>query len=483
MKYISTRGGVEPRSFSQVVMEGLAPGGGLFMPETIPAFSESDLERMKGMSYPELAFTIIKPFVDDIPEDDLEDLINKTYTEKAFGTSEITPLVDLGNKYPALLDLFEGPTEAFKDIALQFLGNLFEYILSNDYGYTHLNILGATSGDTGSAAIYGTRGKESIRIFIMKPRNTSIYQAGQMDTVLDENVFNMTMDGNFDTCQKIMKAVSSDEEFKSKYNLGAINSTNWARVMAQIVYYFAGSLRYQNNKRYDVGHKLVIAVPSGNYGDILAGDFAKQMGAPIDTLILATNENKVLADYFNRGIYKPWKKEQLIHTTSPSMEITLASNFERKVFWTTGCDGDRTKELMQMLDTKGYFSVQDFTEDERNYFVRDKIIAGTATVKNVSDVIQRIYQDTGVIIDPHTATGYHVAMMKEAHDCICLATASPVKFEEALSEIPGVKDKLPLQKRPEYQNMESKPKRVYELPEDVDAVRDFIVEHALMLHK
>ncbi|HNX27719.1 MAG TPA: threonine synthase, partial [Phycisphaerae bacterium] len=318
MKYISTRGGISPIEFQDAVMMGLADDGGLVIPESIPCVA-GRLAELARLSYPELAYEILHLFATDIPQKDLHDIVTRTYNPQAF-EGGVAPVVPVGDVF--IQELWHGPTLAFKDVALQLLGNLFEYVLAHRGG--RLNILGATSGDTGSAAIYGVRGKAGINIFIMHPAGrVSPIQERQMTSVLDGNVHNIAVDGSFDDCQNIMKTLSADLDFKRKYSLGAVNSVNWARVLAQVVYYFSGVFDVQRA----TGAKTVrIAVPTGNFGDVLAGWYAVKMGLPVSKLILATNENDILARFFNTGRYSIGK---VFQTLSPSMDIQVASNFER----------------------------------------------------------------------------------------------------------------------------------------------------------
>ncbi len=317
MKYISTRGKIEPVGFKDAVMMGLATDGGLLLPERIPFIEKSVIDSWKGLSYRDLAFEVISLFADDIPQDDLKKLVSRSYS--TFDHTEITPTTRKDGVY--ILELFHGPTLAFKDVALQFLGNLFEYLLKERH--QKMNIVGATSGDTGSAAIYGVRGKENIAIFILHPHGkTSPVQALQMTTVLDDNVHNIAVRGTFDDCQNMVKSLFSDLAFKEKYSLGAVNSINWARVLAQVVYYFYSYFRISEQ----TGREVIFSVPTGNFGDIFAGYVAKRMGLPINKLLLATNENNILTRFINNGDYS---LGTVVPTVSPSMDIQVASNFER----------------------------------------------------------------------------------------------------------------------------------------------------------
>ncbi len=354
MRYVSTRGGMAPATFSDILLGGLAPDGGLTLPEAYPALTPDELARWRGLSYPELAFAILRQFADDLPVEDLRALIDKTYTVEAFRTEAITPVTPLSDGV-WLLGLSNGPTLAFKDIALQLLGNLFEYALLKTGG--HLNILGATSGDTGSSAEYALRGKRGIRVFMLSPhQKMSRFQTAQMFSLQDPNIFNIAVRGVFDDCQDVVKAVSNDAEFKARYAIGTVNSINWARVAAQIVYYFKGWLAVTTRDDQEVS----FAVPSGNFGNICAGYIAKRMGLPIRRLILATNENNVLDEFFRTGVYRVRATDQVTHTSSPSMDISKASNFERFIFEAVGRDPAVVRELWRQVESTGFFrSVRD----------------------------------------------------------------------------------------------------------------------------
>ena len=373
MKYISTRGQMEPIEFQDAVMTGLAPDGGLLLPESLPNIGNK-LEAWSKLSYTELAFEVISLFATDVPANDLKKLINDSYA--TFEHPEVCPSVEVGDFQ--ILELFHGPTLAFKDVALQFLGNLFAYILENRGG--KLNILGATSGDTGSAAIHGVRGKPNINIFIMHPEGrTSPLQEKQMTSVLDANVFNLAVDGSFDDCQNIMKTTFGDVPFKMEHSLGSVNSVNWARVLAQTVYYFYST--FQTLEK--TGAKTVqFSVPTGNFGDILAGYIAQQMGLPISKLILATNENDILSRFFNTGVYG---KAEAVSTISPSMDIQVASNFERYLYFKVGRNAEKLVALMNDFNEKGALAV----ELNENGVVDDLFVAGKGDTSATLEIIKR----------------------------------------------------------------------------------------------
>src|SRR3989338_574634 len=385
MKYTSTRGGMAAKSFTEILLGGLADDGGLAVPDHYP---KVDLQAMRGMNYRELAFEVISRFATDIPADDLKAIIAKTYTAQTFGSDEITPLRTLE---PGLhiLGLSYGPTLAFKDIAMQLLGNLFEYALARDHA--ELNILGGTSGDTGSAAEYATRGKAGLRVFMLSPLGKmSPFQTAQMYSLRDPNIFNIAVTAPFDACQDMVKAVSNDLAFKEKYRIGTVNSMNWARVVAQAVYYF--QTYFALTKTND--EKVSFAVPSGNFGNVCAGHIARQMGLPIAKLIVATNENDVLDEFFRTGIYRP--RPETLHTSSPSMDITKASNFERFVYDLVGRYTPVLKGLWQQMEKDGYFDLS-----QTPYFAKGQefgLASGARNHTNRIATIRRVHQPYRVVI-------------------------------------------------------------------------------------
>src|SRR5215475_1056922 len=352
MRYVSTRGGMPARSFTAILLEGLAPDGGLVVPEAYPRFSAAELARLRPLSYRDLAFAILSRYADDVAAGDLKAIVDRTYTKAAFGSEEITPITQLEPGL-SLLHVANGPTLAFKDIALQLLGNLFEYALAKER--RQLNVLGATSGDTGSSAEYALRGKERLRVFMLSPKGRMTpFQTAQMYSLTDGNIFNLAIEGVFDDCQDIVKAATSDAAFKTRYRLGAVNSINWARVAAQIVYYFKGYFAATQNDSEEVD----FAVPSGNFGNILAGHVAREMGLPIRRLVLATNENDVLDEFFRSGRYRVRKASETRQTSSPSMDISKASNFERYIFDMVGRDPAIVRGLWQQLERRGEFDLR-----------------------------------------------------------------------------------------------------------------------------
>ncbi|KAA0258683.1 threonine synthase [Deferribacter autotrophicus] len=458
MKYMSTRGKVKGINFQDAVLMGLADDGGLLIPEEIPFMSINEIEALKDKSYQELALAIMKKYISDIGETTLEKIVFKSY--EAFDDERVVPVIKLGDFY--LSELFHGPTYAFKDVALQFLGNLFEYILDqrNDY----LNIIGATSGDTGSAAIYGVRGKKGIKIFILHPKGrVSRMQELQMTTVLDDNVFNIAVEGTFDDCQYIVKEIFSDVEFKREHHLGSINSINWARVLAQIVYYFYS---YFQTDAADSMSKVNIVVPTGNFGNILAGFYAKRMGLPINKLVIATNENNILYRFVKEGDYSI---KNVVQTYSPSMDIQIASNFERFLFYLFEEDADKVRKSMEQLKVEKKI----FFNDELMEKVREVFDATSTSNERNLEVIKEIYEKYKYIVDPHTACGIDAVLkLKNIYDepFIAMSTAHPAKFIDSVVKAIGVKPEIPRGLR----ELEDKEKRVYELDANVNLVKKFI---------
>src|SRR5437867_9462464 len=371
MKYISTRGDPHQRSFCEILLEGLAPDGGLYLPVRYPKIDEATLGYWRLLPCHELAFEVLSLFIDDIPASDLRALVEKTYTAEVFGSFEITPLKPL-EPGVSLEALSNGPTLAFKDMAMQLLGNLFEYELARR-GET-LNILGATSGDTGSAAEYAMRGKHGVKVFMLSPRGRmSAFQQAQMFSLQDANIHNIAIEGVFDDCQDIVKAVSNDLEFKRRHKIGTVNSINWARLLAQVVYYFAGYFRATQSDLDSVS----FAVPSGNFGNICAGHVARMMGLPIKQLVLATNENDVLDEFFRTGTYRVRGSAETHETSSPSMDISKASNFERFVFDLLGRDAARTRTLFtDEIGTRGTFTL---AADEIGRIAGHGFVSGRST--------------------------------------------------------------------------------------------------------
>ncbi|WP_157270091.1 threonine synthase [Azohydromonas aeria] len=464
MKYISTRGDATPRGFSEILLEGLAPDGGLYLPTHYPQVDDATLTRWRGLPYADLAFEILALYIDDIPVGDLRELARKTYTAEVFGTHEIVPLKALEPGL-ALEALSNGPTLAFKDMAMQLLGNLFEYELARRG--QELNILGATSGDTGSAAEHAMRGKKGVRVFMLSPHGRmSPFQQAQMFSLQDENIHNIAIEGVFDDCQDIVKAVSNDLEFKRHWRIGTVNSINWARLLAQVVYYFAGYI--QATKSND--EVVSFTVPSGNFGNICAGHVARMMGLPIEQLVCATNENDVLDEFFRTGTYRVRKGAETHETSSPSMDISKASNFERFIFDLLGRNADRTRQLFKdEIDAHGSFTLSD---EEFRRIAEFGFVSGRSTHADRVATIRDTFERSGVVIDTHTADGVKVARehLKPGTPMIVLETALPVKFAATIVEALGREPERPAA----HVGIEALPKRFVVLPVDVARVKALI---------
>jgi threonine synthase len=468
LRYISTRGGAKPQAFTDILLEGLAPDGGLFVPQEYPRLAPAELARMRGMSYPELAFGILSRFIDDIPSDDLRRVVFDTYTRQVFRSDEVTPLKTLAPGLH-LLGLSNGPTLAFKDLAMQFLGRLLEYVLSKRG--ESLNILGATSGDTGPSAEYAMRGRKGLRVFMLSPLGRmSPFQTAQMFSLDDPNIHNIAIRGVFDDCQDVVKSVGSDLEFKTRYRIGAVNSINWARVAAQMVYYFKGYFAASGKE----GEPVSFAVPTGNFGNVLAGHIAREMGLPIRRLILATNENDVLSEFFHSGVYRVRKPSEVRATSSPSMDISKASNFERYVFDLVDRKPERLAALWRRVEREG---VLDLSRDEAFGRVqRTGFVAGTSRHEDRIATIHKVWRDHGVMIDTHTADGVKVGLehREPGIPLVCLETALPVKFAGAIREALGREPERPSG----YEKLEELPQRFELMDADPGAVKDFIRRHA-----
>jgi threonine synthase len=443
LRYVSTRGGGKPQRFSGILLEGLAADGGLYVPERFP---EADLARWRGLSYPALATAILSEFMDDVPA--LPALVERTYTGRIFGGDEITPLKTLEPGFH-LLALSNGPTAAFKDIAMQLLGNLFEG--------QRLKILGATSGDTGTAAEYALRGKQGIHVFMLSPhKRMTPFQRAQMYSLQDRNIHNLAVKGVFDDCQDLVKQVNADAAFKERQRIGAVNSINWARVAAQVVYYFKG---YFAATRSD-NEQVSFAVPTGNFGNIYAGYVARRMGLPIKRLVLAANENNVLDEFFRTGRYRVRKKAK--KTSSPSMDISKASNFERYVYELVGRDAARVRLLWRELDAKGEFTLKPGGE----------FVSGRSTHADRLGTIRAMHSKYGVMIDPHTADGVKIGLQhrEPGVPLVCLETALPVKFAETIREALGREPERPA----EFAGLEERPQRVKVIEQDLELLKRLI---------
>jgi threonine synthase len=468
MKYLSTRGDPAPRRFCEILLEGLAPDGGLYLPQAYPTVDAATLARWRGLSYADLAYEILSLYIDDIPAVDLKALVAKTYTRSTFGTDAIVPVRALGDSGLHIEALSNGPTLAFKDMAMQLLGNLFEYEL--DRRGEELNILGATSGDTGSAAEYAMRGKRGVRVFMLSPHGRmSPFQQAQMFSLQDENIHNIAVEGVFDDAQDIVKAVSNDLAFKRAHKIGTVNSINWARLLAQVVYYFAGY--FQVTK--DDTEQVSFCVPSGNFGNVCAGHVARSMGLPIKHLVVATNENDVLDEFFRTGTYRVRKGAETHETSSPSMDISKASNFERFVFDLLGRDGARTRELFgSQIEREGRFVLSP-AEFER--IAGFGFQSGKSTHADRVATIRSTWERHHTMIDTHTADGVKVAAerVETGVPMIVLETALPAKFAETIREALGREPERPAG----LEGIEALPKRFTVMPPDVERVKSFIAEH------
>jgi threonine synthase len=464
MLYVSTRGGLQPSPFSEILLGGLAPDGGLVVPQAYPAIDRATLSSWRSLSYPQLAFEVIRRYATDIDENDLRAIIERTYTAEVFGSAEITPLQRLEDEL-YLLKLSNGPTLAFKDVAMQLLGNLFEYVLAKRG--QQLNILGATSGDTGSAAEYAMRGKQGIRVFMLSPHGRmSAFQRAQMFSLRDPNIFNIAVYGVFDDCQDMVKAVSNDLPFKQRWAIGTVNSINWARVVAQVVYYFKAWLSVTTSD----DEQVAFTVPSGNFGNVLAGHIARSMGLPIRRLVVATNENDVLDEFFRTGRYRARGTADTWQTSSPSMDISKASNFERFVYDLLHGDGARVASLWRDLDARGEFDLAGTPEFAR---IGDfGFASGRSTHANRLATIRATDAKYGVTVDTHTADGLFVAeRYREAGvKMICLETALPVKFAETIREALGRDPERPAA----FEGIEDHGQRFTLMPADVLELKRYV---------
>jgi threonine synthase len=490
MLYISTRGDPDRKHFCEILLEGLAPDGGLYLPERYPQVDAATLAKWRGLPYADLAFEILSLYIDDIPPDHLRAICRKTYTPEVFGTAEIVPLKKLEDASTAsassgqagsartvvyLEALSNGPTLAFKDMAMQLLGNLFEYELARRG--EELNILGATSGDTGSAAEYAMRGKKGVRVFMTSPYGRmSPFQQAQMFSLQDANIHNIAIEGVFDDCQDIVKAVSNDLDFKRRYKIGTVNSINWARVVAQVVYYLAGYFQATGPRPEGEGTRRVsFAVPSGNFGNICAGHVARMMGLPIERLVLATNENDVLDEFFRTGVYRVRSSADTHETSSPSMDISKASNFERFAFDLLGRDAAKVRHLFgEQLAREGQFDLSAdpaFKQASQRY----GFISGKSTHADRVATIRDTYERFKITIDTHTADGLKLARqhLQPGVPMIVLETALPIKFAETIVEALGHEPERPAR----FDGIEQLPRRVVVMPADVEAVKGFIARH------
>jgi threonine synthase len=468
MRYLSTRGRMSPQQFTEILLGGLAPDGGLVVPESYPQVDGATLESWRGLSYPELAFRVLRLYCDDMPEADLHRLVHATYTVQAFGSPEIVPLQPLEPGL-ALLRLSNGPTLAFKDVAMQLLGNLFEYVLARDG--SHLNILGATSGDTGSAAEYAMRGKRGVAVFMLSPHGRmSAFQTAQMFSLRDDNIHNIAIDGVFDDCQDMVKAVSNDLTFKSRFAIGTVNSINWARVVAQVVYYFRAWL----DATTAGAERVSFTVPSGNFGNVLAGHIARMMGLPIERLVVATNENDVLDEFFRTGRYRVRGSADTFQTSSPSMDISKASNFERFVYDLLGRDPVSTAGLYADIAQRGEFDLAGtphFASIGRFGFA-----SGRSTHAMRVETIRSWWGSHRLLVDTHTADGLAVAAShrQPGTTMVCLETAQPAKFAATIREAIGEEPPRPAA----YDDIESQVQRFTLMPADLSMLKRYIAARA-----
>ena len=474
MRYVSTRGRAPEQSFSEILLSGLADDGGLYVPASYPRVGAAELNEWRSLSYAELASAVIGRFADDIGNDALSALTRATYTAENFGNaradSDANDIAPLRWLQPglALLQLSNGPTLAFKDIALQLLAGLFEHVL--EQRGEHLNVLGATSGDTGPAVEYAMRGRARINVFMLSPKGRmSAFQRAQMYSLAEANIFNLALDGVFDDCQDVVKTIASDLEFKRRYRVGSANSINWGRVVAQVVYYFKGYLAATQSS----DQKVSFAVPSGNFGNILSGWVAKQMGLPIERLVLATNENDVLDEFFRSGRYRVRGSGETHATSSPSMDISKASNFERFIFDLIDRDAELLRELWWEVDTRGEFHLGG--TPIWPLVSASGLLSGRSTHTDRIRTIRTVYERHGIVVDPHTADGIKVALEHIDRDVpmICLETALPAKFPDTIVEAIGREPERPAS----YVGLEARQQRFELLPADAEAVKSFMARH------
>ncbi len=452
MKYVSTRNNSIEFSFEQVFIKGLADDGGLFVPKSIKLLDSNDLDKLKSLNYNDLAFEILYPFCSDfINEEDLKIIIKKSYS--TFRDKEVVRISDLENL--KLLELYHGPTLAFKDIAMQFIGNLYDYYLSkkNDF----LNVVVATSGDTGAAAIDAIKGKKNMNIFVLHPNNKiSKVQRRLMTTVKENNVFNIAVEGNFDHCQNLVKAMFSDLEFSKRIKMTGVNSINWARIIAQAVYYFYTYFKISSNKT------LSFSVPTGNFGDVFAGYLAKKMGLPIDKLIVATNENDILHRAISKGEYISKKVQE---TISPSMDIQLASNFERLIYYINNSNSEITTDIMKKIKQNTYH-----IEKSNLGTIKKDFLSESCSEQETLDIIKKNYEKNNLILDPHTAVGLGAANKLSLKNCVVLSTAHPCKFPDATDNAINQHENLP----DGLKNVLNKDENFIVLKNDIEDVKKFV---------
>ena len=461
MQYISTRGLAPPLQFDDVLLEGLASDGGLYVPDKWPQLSESEFAKLKNLSYPDMALEIMYPYIGDvIPREILKDILFEAYAN--FSNSQIAPIKRIDDS-TWLLELFHGPTLAFKDYALQVVGKLFNYVLEKKK--KTVTIIGATSGDTGSAAIEACKNKDAINLFMMHPKGrVSEVQRRQMTTVESSNIYNIAIEGTFDDCQDMVKLLFSDQEMREKYNLSAVNSINWARILSQIVYYFwAGISLHSSNK------KLKFIVPTGNFGNIFAGYAAHKMGLPIHKLLVASNENNILTRYLNTGNMTALDVKS---TLAPSMDIQISSNFERLIFDVYNQNGTNVREAMN-----AFRKTNSIRFSEESWEIICNLFDGfSASDQLIKETILKFYETKGELIDPHTATGIAASLVNENNtdtNTVCLATAHPAKFPNAIKDSVGFSPEVPKQLKRIFQKEE----KFTVLPNDFGEVKNFIYKN------
>ncbi len=460
MRYKSTRGGVSGLSFEEAVMMGLASDGGLLIPEKIPSLNEKDLKHLSELPYTKLAYEIMNRYQEGIPSHDLMGIIQKSYAK--YDSVNMIPVRKAAGMRVA--ELYHGPTYSFKDVALQFLGNLFEYILTKRG--QKLNILGATSGDTGSASIYGVKGKKNINIFMLYPANrVSQVQEMQMTTTESSNVFSIEIGGNFDNCQDLVKRTFNDLEFKEEFNLGAVNSINWARILAQTVYYFW--IYFKTVHR--VGDEINVVVPTGNFGNVFAGYLARRMGLPIGKLMIATNRNNILTRAVKFGDYSI---ERVHPTISPAMDIQVASNFERYLYYLFGEDSNKVAEAMELLRVEREIDIRGHLLGQ----LQRDFIAGEASDEDMKETIRKVFEQSDYVVDPHTACGIYAARQMEivADNTVCLSTAHPAKFPDVIHEVLGVWPEMP----EGIHELEDRKKVSYKIDPELHDLKSFIAHNA-----
>jgi len=455
MRYVSTRDNSKEYSFEDVFIKGLADDGGLYVPKSLKKYSTEELQELKNLNYNELSTEVINQFSSDfISKDKLSSLIRKSYS--TFRENEVVKISNIGEM--KLLELFHGPTLAFKDIAMQFIGNLYEYYLSKNN--KKINIVTATSGDTGAAAIDSIKGKHNLNIFVLHPNNRiSSVQRKLMTTVEEKNVFNIAINGNFDDCQSIVKQMFSDLEFSKSINMSGVNSINWARIIAQCVYYFYSFFKLNTNT-------ISFSVPTGNFGDVFAGYLSKKMGLPIDKLIVATNENDILHRAISKGDYI---SKEVKETLSPSMDIQLASNFERLIYYTNNSDSGITKDIMEKIKQNSYQ-----IEKKNLDLIQKDFLSESCNEQETLDIIKKNYQENNMILDPHTAVGVGVANKLSFNDCIVLSTAHPCKFPDAINNAINKREKLP----EKLQYVLDKNEKFQVLNNNTEEVKNFIKSKA-----